>query len=159
LVVSANPSTEDSELIHALGAQLRQADPEAGMVVDGAMADDLKTMELGNVFVLGRERGEGMMSTTCRTPTSGVVFPSRRWGMSDTRVDALVALGLPVAHFDVTAERTKAVGGNLLLSVEEPLPAVISALFQWWRGLAAGGTTGRPASAAADTTPARPQLG
>ena len=158
LIVCASPSTENSELIHALGALLRQADPDAGVVVDGAMADDLKTMELGNVFVLGREPGESLMSTTCRAPTSGVVFPSRRWGMSDTRVDAVMALGLPVAHFDHTVERSKAAGENLLLSAREPLPAVISALLQWWRGLAASGTAGRPASAA-NATQARPQLG
>ena len=141
-----------------MAALLRQADPDAGVIVDGTMADDLKTMELGNVFVLGREPSESLMSTTCRAPTSGVVFPSRRWGMSDTRVEAVMALGLPVAHFDHTVERSKAAGENLLLSAREPLPAVISALLQWWRGLAASGTAGRPASVT-NATPARPQLG
>jgi O-antigen biosynthesis protein len=158
LIACASPSTEESELIHALAALLRQADPDAGVIADGTMADDLKTMELGNVFVLGREPSESLMSTTCRVPTSGVVFPSRRWGMSDTRVEAVMALGLPVAHFDHTVKRSKAAGENLLLSAREPLPAVISALLQWWRGLAASGTAGRPASVT-NATPARPQLG
>ena len=141
LLVCASLSTEDSELIRALAALLRRADPDTGVVVDGAIADDLETMELGNVFVLGRKPGESLTSTTCRTPTSGVVFPSRRWGMSDTRVDAVMALGLPVAYFDRTVSRSEAVGENLLLSAKDPLPAVISALLQWWRG----------------ATPARPQ--
>ncbi len=158
VIVCASPAAEDSELIHALGTQLRQADPGAGVVVDGAMADDLKTMELGNVFVLGREPGESLMSTTCRAPTSAVVFPSRRWGMSDTRVDAAMALGLPVAHFDHTVERSAAAGENLVLSVREPLPTIIAALLQWWRGLAASGTAGRAASAG-NATPARLQPG
>lgn len=147
LVVGAGPATEESELIHALGEQLRQDDPGAGVVVDGAMADDLKAMELGNVFVLGRAPGEGLMSTTCRAPTSAVVFASRRWGMSDARVDAAMALGLPVAHFDHTVERSKPAGENLILSVREPLPTIIATLLDWWRGLAA------------DARPARRQAG
>lgn len=144
LIVGAGPATDESEFIHALGTQLRQADHGAGMVVDGAMADDLKAMELGNVFVLGRAPGEGITSTTCRAPTSAVVFPSRRWGMSDTRVDAAMALGLPVAHFDHTVERCKVAGENLLLSVREPLPTIIATLLDWWRGLAASSTQARP---------------
>lgn len=144
LIVCASPATEDSELIHALGAHLRQADPGGGVVVDGAMADDLKIMELGNVFVLGRVPGEGRMSTTCRAPTSAVVFPSRRWGVSDTRVDAAMALGLPVAHFDHTVERSRLAGEDLLLSVREPLPTIIATLLKWWRGLAATQTRPQP---------------
>lgn len=140
LIMCAGSATEDSELIYALGAQLRQADPRAGVVVDGAMADDLKTMELGNIFVLGRSPEEGLMTTTCRAPASAVVFPSRRWGMSDTRVDAAMTLGLPVAYFDHAVERSKAVGENLLLSVREPLPTIIAKLLQWWPGLAANTT-------------------
>lgn len=140
LIMCARSATEDSELIYALGAQLRQSDPGAGVVVDGAMADDLKTMELGNVFVLGRSPEEGLMTTTCLASASAVVFPSRRWGMSDTRVDAAMTLGLPVAYFDHAVERSKAVGKNLLLSVREPLPTIIAKLLQWWPGLAANAT-------------------
>jgi GT2 family glycosyltransferase len=158
LIVGAGPSTEDSALIHAFAARLLEADPEAGVIVDGALADDFKTMELGNVFVLGRPPDESQMPATCHTPTSGVFFPSRRWGMSDTRVDAVMALGLPVAYFDHMLDRSKAAGANLLLSAKEPLPAIVSALLQWWRRLSASKSATMAASAV-DSTPAPPQLG
>lgn len=157
LVVSAGASIEESALIHAFAARLQQADPEAGLVVDGPVSDDFKTMELGNVFVLGRPPGEDPMPTTCHTPTSGVVFASRRWGMSDMRVDAMVTLGLPVAYFDRTLERSKVAGEHLLLSAKEPLPAVVSALLQWWRRLSADGRVATPARAAdATSIPSQP---
>lgn len=147
LIVNAGASSEESALIHALAARLQHDVPDAGVVVDGATTDDFKTMELGNVFVLGRPPGEGPMPATCHAPTSGVVFSSRRWGLSDTRVDAVAALGLPVAYFDHTLDRSKAAGENLLLSAREPLPAVVSALLQWWRRLSADRRTATPAHA------------
>jgi O-antigen biosynthesis protein len=158
LIVCASPSAEDSALIGALGAGLQQIDPDAGMVVDGAVVDDFKTMDLGNVFVLGRQPGNGPMPATCLIPTSGVVFPARRWGMSDTRVDAIRALALPVAYFDHTMARSRMAGEDLLLSAKEPLPAIVSALLQWWRHLAAKGGAALPAGTA-DVTPAPPPPG
>lgn len=158
LIVSAGASIEEWKLIHAFAARLQQAAPEAGVVVDGPVTDDYKTMELGNVFVLGRPPGEGPAPVTCHAPTSGVVFSSRRWGMCDTRVDAIMALGLPVAYFDHTLDRSKAAGKNLLLSAKEPLPAVLSALLQWWRRLSAEGRTATPLTAV-DATAAPSQPG
>ncbi len=158
LIVGAGPSIEDSALIHAFAARMQQAVPEAGVIVDGPVTDDFKTMDLGNVFVLGPPPSEGPAPVACHAPTSGVFFPSRRWGLSDTRVDAIMALGLPVAHFDHTLDRSKAAGENLLLSAKEPLPAIVSALLQWWRRLSASKSATMAASAV-DSTPAPPQLG
>lgn len=151
LIVGADSSAEDSELIHAFAARLREAHPEAGVIVDGALSDDFKTMELGNVFVLGRPSGESLMPATGHTPTRGVFFQSRRWGMSDTRVDAVMALGLPVAYFDHAVQQCKTVGGNLLLSANEPLPIVVSALLLWWGRLSAERSAAMTVSAVGPT--------
>ena len=158
LIVSTGPSAEDSALIHTLGAGLQQTDREAGMVVDGAVTDDLETMGLGNVLVLGRRPDDRPTLAACLAPTSGVVFPSRRWGLGDTRVDEVRALALPVAYFDHTVARSRLIGTDLLLSPKEPLPASVSALLQWWRHLATKEAAAPPASTA-KTTPAPPPPG
>ena len=158
LIVSAGSSLEESALIHAFAARLQQAEPDVGVVVDGSMTDDFKTMELGNVFVLVRPPDEGMAPATCHAPTRGVFFSSCRWGMSDPRVDAIMALGLPVAHFDQTLDRSKTAGENLLLSAKEPLADTVSALLQWWRRLSADGKTAITARASR-ATPAPSQPG
>ncbi|TWT12616.1 glycosyltransferase family 2 protein [Reyranella sp. CPCC 100927] len=137
LIVGEDAASDDVDLIRRLAADLGQADARAGIIVDGGMDDDLATMVQQNIFVLGREPARRRALAHCPVPISGVVFTSRRWGAGDTRVDDVVACGVPVAYYDPSTDRSEIVGHDLLLSLEESVATATTILLQWWSGLSA----------------------
>lgn len=139
LIVCDDASPSDAELVHRLAADLCQADPSAGIIVDGALDDDLAMMALQNIFVLGREPAAKRSRAACPVPVAGVVFPSRRWGMGDTRIDAVMACPVPVAYFDLTVDPSDVAGRDLRLSPGETVASASTRLVQWWLGLMTAG--------------------
>jgi hypothetical protein len=98
------------------------------------MPGDLGMMELGNLFVLGRQSGEESLPLVCQAAVSAVFFSSRRWGMGDERVDEMTALPIPVAYFDPSVVRNRLAGPNLLLPAAASIATVVSGVLQWWLG-------------------------
>jgi len=135
LIVCDEASPSDTELIQRLATDLRQADPGAGIIVDGTTNDDLAMMAPRNIFVLGRSPVGQRSRVECPVPVAGVVFPSRRWGMGDTRIDAAMACPVPVAYFDLAADSGSVSGRDLYLSPQDSVPAASAKLVQWWLGL------------------------
>ncbi|MBN8939835.1 MAG: glycosyltransferase family 2 protein [Rhizobiales bacterium] len=64
-------------------------------------------------------------------------FASRRFGVSDERIDLWAEAGIPVAHFDPDVEQVRADRRRLLLPVGLGHAAVAAALAQWMAALAA----------------------
>lgn len=137
LIMCNDASAGDAELIRRLAADLRQADPDAAILVDGAVEDDLDVMALRNIFVLGRAPAGQHPRRDYPVAVSGIVFPSRRWGMSDTRIDAMGPM--PVACFDQAADAGAVAGRNLHLSLQESVPSASARIVQWWLALTPAG--------------------
>jgi GT2 family glycosyltransferase len=137
LLVAGGPVDVDSALVRSLAAGLLRADPGASIVIDGAMDETSGAMNEGNVFVLGRKRSGGESPLACRLPVAAVLFPSRRWGLGDARVEQVMTTGMPVAYVDPSVPVSRTAGRNLLLSARDRDASIVAALLGWWRGLTA----------------------
>ncbi|TXL69892.1 glycosyltransferase family 2 protein [Vineibacter terrae] len=136
LVVCDALSFSIEELVRGLAIALRQADPRSGIVVDGATSDDRAAMAPGNVFVLGEASADMLSCATSPGTAKGVLFPSRRWGLGDARLDGWMARGVPTAFFDPSVQQCDTAGRDLRLPPDASLEAAVSALRTWWLSLA-----------------------
>ncbi|PXW51862.1 GT2 family glycosyltransferase [Chelatococcus asaccharovorans] len=86
-------------LVRALALKLNQAGRDTPLLVVGETLDDAALMRLGNVFVLGKVDPQEWSAIVATYRSAGVVVPSRRLLLADSRISILAGLPAPIAAF------------------------------------------------------------
>jgi len=86
-------------LVRALALKLNQAGRDTPLLVVGETLDDAALMRLGNVFVLGKVDPQEWPAIIATYRSAGVVVPSRRLLLADSRISILEGLPAPIAAF------------------------------------------------------------
>ena len=119
-------------LVRAMALKLNQAGRPTPLLVVGETLDDEALMRLGNVFVLGKVDPREWAAIIATYRSAGVVVPSRRLLLADTRFPVLAGLPAPIATFAQGLSAELVTGPrDLALSPEAGDDAAAAAIEAW----------------------------
>ena len=122
---------EEQGLIGAIAAALRSANPQAAMTVVGATLDDLRLMQIGNVFVTGTVDPPDFDWVVRSYDLQALVITATRPIFGHPTIELAFACDLPVAYFDWSMGRLKPKKGDLALDPAVSFEAMMTLLGRW----------------------------
>ena len=118
-------------MIGAIAAALRSSNPQAAMTVVGATLDDLRLMQIGNVFVTGTVDPPDFDWVVRSYDLQALVIAATRPIFGHPTIELAFACGLPVAYFDWSMGRLKPKKGDLALDPAVSFEAMMTLLGRW----------------------------
>jgi O-antigen biosynthesis protein len=122
---------EEPGLIGAIAAALHSSNPAAAMTVVGATLDDLRLMQIGNVFVTGTVDPPDFNRVVRSYCLQALFLAATRPIFGHPIIELAFACGLPVAYFDWSMGRSKPKKGDLALDPAISFEDMITLLGSW----------------------------
>ena len=118
-------------MIGAIAAAMRSSNPEAAITVVGATLDDLRLMQIGNVFVTGIVDPPDFNWVAKSYGLQALFIAAARPIFGHPTIELALACGLPVAYFDWSMGRLKPRKGDLALDPGTSFADMITLLGRW----------------------------